>query len=265
MIGQIGRQAGSPIEIKIMCSIILLLRPGHDWPVLIAANRDEMIERPWSPPARHWPDRPEVVAGKDSLAGGSWLGLNETGLVVAMLNRRNTLGPQDGKRSRGELVLDALDFADAADAVEMLQALDPSAYRPFNMVVADNRDGFWLRNLGDRIEAERLPPGLSMITASDRNDRSSPRIRHYLPLWEIADIPAPERGDWRAWTTLLESREGEPGSEVFDAMNIFSNTGFGTVSSSLIALPSVAYQDRKPIWRFCSGHPDLGEWSDVAL
>jgi hypothetical protein len=248
-----------------MCSVIILIRPDHDWPVLIAANRDEMMDRPWSPPARHWPDRPEVVAGKDNLAGGSWLGINETGLLVGMLNRRNTLGPQDGKRSRGELVLDALDFADAVDAVEMLQQLDPGAYRPFNMVVVDNRDGFWLRNLGDHIEAERLPPGISMITASDRNDPASARIRHYLPLWQSADIPDPESKDWDAWTTLLGSRQGEPGSEVFDAMNIHSNTGFGTVSSSLIALPSLAFQDRKAIWRFCTGHPDKGIWSDVAL
>lgn len=248
-----------------MCSVIVLLRPEHDWPVLIAANRDEMIDRPWSPPGRHWPDRPEVVAGRDDLAGGSWLGVNEAGLVVGMLNRRNSLGPQDGKRSRGELVLDALDFADAVDAVEMLQQLDPGAYRPFNMVVVDNRDSFWLRNLGDTIEAQQLPPGVSMITASDRNDPTSARIRHYLPLWEMADMPDPEKGDWQAWVDLLGSREGETGSEVFDAMNIKSNTGFGTVSSSLIALPSVAFQNRKPIWRFCAGQPDKGTWSDVEL
>lgn len=248
-----------------MCSVIILLRPDHDWPVIIGANRDEMIDRPWSPPARHWPDRPEVIAGKDNLAGGSWLGINEAGLVVGMLNRRNTLGPQDGKRSRGELVLDALDFADAVDAVAMLQELDPAAYRPFNMVVIDNRDGFWLRNLGDRIEAEKLPPGISMITASDRNDPKSTRIRHYLPLWETAEMPEPDKGDWAAWQALLSSRQGEPGSEVFDAMNIMSNTGFGTVSSSLIALPSVAYQNRKPIWRFCAGHPDKGDWVGIDL
>jgi hypothetical protein len=248
-----------------MCSVIILLRPGHDWPVLIASNRDEMIDRPWSPPARHWPDRPDVVAGKDDLAGGSWLGINDAGLVVGMLNRRNTLGPQAGKRSRGELVLDALDFADGSDAVDMLAELDPTAYRPFNMVVVDNRDAFWLRNLGDRIETEKLPPGISMITASDRNDRSSPRIRHYLPLWEGAAVPVPEQQDWAAWTTLLGSRQSEPGGDVFDAMNILSNTGFGTVSSSLIALPAVGFQDRKPVWRFCAGHPDKGSWVDVDL
>src|ERR1700685_676462 len=56
-----------------MCTLILLRRPGHDWPVIVGANRDEMKARPWRPPGRHWPDRPEVVAGLDELAGGSWL------------------------------------------------------------------------------------------------------------------------------------------------------------------------------------------------
>jgi hypothetical protein len=64
---------------------------------------------------------------------------------------------------------------------------------------------------------------------------------------------------------LLGSRDAEPGATVFDAMNIVSNTGFGTVSSSLIALPSVAHSERKPIWKFCGGHPDKGEWYDVQL
>jgi len=251
--------------IEIMCSVVILLRPDHDWPVLWASNRDEMVDRPWSPPGRHWPDRPEVTAGRDDLAGGSWLGINDHGLVVGILNRVNTLGPQLGKRSRGELVLDALDFADAADAVDMLQQLDPAAYRPFNMVIADNRDAYWLRHLGRGVEVENLPPGLSMITARDRNDPESARIRHYLPLWQAADVPAPEKDDWHAWKSLLGSREVEPGRDVFDAMNIVSNTGFGTVSSSLIALPSVVHSERKPVWKFGSGRSDKGDWVDVAL
>ena len=48
-----------------MCTLIILRRPNHDWPVLLAANRDEMSTRAWDPPARHWPDRPNVVAGID--------------------------------------------------------------------------------------------------------------------------------------------------------------------------------------------------------
>ena len=76
-----------------MCTLVLLRRPGHPWPLLLAANRDEMVDRPWAPPGRHWPDRPEVVAGLDRTAGGSWLGLNDHGVVAAILNRRGSLGP----------------------------------------------------------------------------------------------------------------------------------------------------------------------------
>jgi uncharacterized protein with NRDE domain len=248
-----------------MCSVILLLRPQHEWPVLIAANRDEMHERPWLPPGRHWPDRPEIVAGQDQLAGGSWLGVNDFGVVAGILNRRNTLGPQEGKRSRGELVLDALDFADADAAIDMLRDLQAGAYRPFNMFVADNSGGFWLKNDGSEITAETLPPGLSMITASDRNDPQSLRIRHFLPHWQMAEEPDPARGDWRDWERLLGSREHAPGGDVFDAMHIVSNTGFGTMSSSLIALPSVEHSERAPVWRFLGGRPESFSWSEVDL
>ena len=42
-----------------MCTLVILRRPGHAWPLILGANRDEMKDRPWSPPGRHWPDRPD--------------------------------------------------------------------------------------------------------------------------------------------------------------------------------------------------------------
>ena len=248
-----------------MCSVIILYRPGNDWPILWASNRDEMADRPWLPPARHWPDRPEVTAGRDELAGGTWLGVNDTGVIAGVLNRRDTLGPMPGKRSRGELVLDALDLFDASDAVDMLLGLDAHAYRPFNMVVADNTQAFWLRNPGAAVEAEPLPPGYSMITAMDRNDPMSKRIRHFLPLWEESDVPDPGTGNWAEWEALLSSREHAIDGDAFDAMNIVSNTGFGTSSSSLIALPGTHLAETRPIWRFTAGRPDRAPWQDIPL
>ncbi|WP_199436970.1 NRDE family protein, partial [Acidiphilium multivorum] len=47
-----------------MCSLILSFLPGDAWPVVIGANRDEMLARPWDPPAAHWPERPGVIAGR---------------------------------------------------------------------------------------------------------------------------------------------------------------------------------------------------------
>src|SRR5262245_27065814 len=128
-----------------MCSVVILYRPDDPWPLLLGANRDEMSDRPSAPPARHWPDRANVVAGLDRLAGGSWLVPHDEGVVACVMNRMNTLGPAPGRRSRGELVLEALDHADAVTATHALSALDPAAYRAFNMVIADNREAFWLR------------------------------------------------------------------------------------------------------------------------
>src|SRR6201981_1866478 len=159
-----------------MCTLVILRRPEHDWPVIIGANRDEMIDRPALPPARHWPDRAEVVAGRDLLAGGSWLGVNDWGVAAAVLNRHGSLGPAAGQRSRGELVLEALDHADAVAAAEALTYLDPTAYRTFNLIVADARDAFWLRHAGgSRIELHPVKDGLSMIAAGGPDDPRAPR------------------------------------------------------------------------------------------
>ena len=165
-----------------MCTLVILRRPDHRWPVLIGANRDEMIDRPWEPPGRHWPDRPEVAAGLDKLAGGSWLGVNDWGVAAAVLNRHGSLGPAPGQRSRGELVLEALDHADAVAAAEALSHLDPTAYRTFNLIVADERDAFWLRHAGGaRIDLHPIKEGLSMIAAGDLDDLGTRRLELALP------------------------------------------------------------------------------------
>src|SRR2546423_9235479 len=110
-----------------MCTIVLLRRPGHDWPLILGANRDEMATRPSKPPARHWPDRAGVVAGLDVEAGGSWLGLKDAGLTAAVLNRHRAPRPPKGFRSRGGLVLGALALAPAAASAPALQHLHPPA------------------------------------------------------------------------------------------------------------------------------------------
>jgi len=261
-----------------MCTVVLLRRPGHRWPLVLAANRDEMAGRPWAPPGRHWPDREEVVAGLDKLAGGSWLGINDHGVVAGVLNREGSLGPRAGKRSRGELVLEALDHADAAEAAHALAGLDPLSYRSFNLVVADSANAFWLRHRDKGragIEVFPIPPGLSMITAMDRNDPKSARIRAYLPRFERATPPDPDArprsAAWAEWERLLASRLFETGDPARDeagaagAMTIATESGFGTVSSSIIALPAPAAPPRRPVWRFAAGKPGEAPFEPVSL
>ena len=249
-----------------MCTLVILRRPGHDWPVLIAANRDEMFDRPWQPPGRHWPDRAQVSAGRDRLAGGSWLGVNDDGVCAGILNRTGALGPAAGKRSRGELVLDALDQADAAAAACALADIDGAAYRPFNLVVADSEEAFWLRHDGGAAPVFRpLPEGLSMFTARERNDANSPRIRTHLSDFEAAPSPDPAHGDWQSWAALLARGTDDSGGDPEAAMCVEPVHGFGTVNASLIALPRPGRPGAVPMWLFASGPPNRHAFEKVEI
>lgn len=253
-----------------MCTVVILRRPGHRWPLLLAANRDEMKDRPWRPPDRHWPDRPDVVAGIDLEAGGTWLGMNDSGVVAAVMNRTASLGPAADKRSRGELVLDALDSADAADAAARLRHLDGNAWREFNLAIADNRDAFWLRSrghaAGGRVECFPLPEGLSMLTARERNDRVSSRIDRYLDRFADALAPDPDAfgGDWAEWRDLMADTERGAEGEPDSAMCIDTEFGFATTSSSLIALPAAERAGTAPVWNFAAGPPATCAYEPVA-
>ena len=246
-----------------MCTLVILRRPRHRWPVLIGANRDEMIDRPSKPPGRHWPDRPELVAGLDLLAGGSWLGINDWGVAAAVLNRHGSLGPSPGQRSRGELVLEALDHADAAAAAAALSDLDPAAYRTFNLIVADESRGFWLRHAGgSRIEPKPLKDGLSMIAAGDLDDLVTRRLELALPAFRAWPVPEPDNDDWSAWQSLLGSTRAPPNEPPTAAMR-FSTDGYGTLSSALIAVPARDGTDLRPAFRFAEWLPNPAPWHDV--
>ncbi len=255
-----------------MCTVVLARRPQSPWPLLLAANRDEMAHRPALPPGRHWDDRPDVAGGLDVEAGGSWLALNDSGVVAAVLNRRGTLGAEPGRRSRGELVLEALEHADAEIAAEMLQGLDPAAWRPFNLVVADASTAWWLRHGGDgRIRVAAVPEGVSMLDAGELNDPHSPRIARYLQPFRAT---VPELGPgaaaddwtdiahWSLWPGLLADR-GTALADPRDAMCVVTGGPYGTRSSSLIALPRFAGE--RAVWLHAEGRPGEVPFEPVEL
>jgi len=230
-----------------VCTVVVLVRPGHAWPVTIAANRAEQLARSWDPPAAWWPDQPEVIGGRDRSAGGTWMALHRTdGVVAAVLNRPGTLGPLAGKRSRGDLPLLAVSRGDAAAGAAAVGALDSAEWRGFNLVVADRSGAFFLRGTGlGRPTVDRLPEGVSVVTAHDPNDLDSPRIARHLP--RFAAAAAPEPNDWKDWPRLLGDRAGGPQEQ----LDIAPRGGFGTVCSSLVALP----EEGPPQWLFAPGRP----------
>ncbi len=263
-----------------MCTLVILTRPEHEWPLIIAANRDEMRDRSWQAPARHWEDRPNVTAGRDEHAGGTWLGMNDEGVVAGILNRINSLGSEGGKRSRGELPLEALDHADAQTAAQALGDLDPRAYRAFNMVIADRTQAWCLVNEGNGLPIikTRIEPGVSMVTASGLNDYASDRIAYHLPRFQAAPPPNPFEGDWFAWQALIADRSRASEARWDGAMLIDNVEGydFGTVSSSLIAIPEYnptitpanspeSPPTLTPKWLFAPGMPDVTPWQEILL
>lgn len=227
---------------------------------MLAANRDEKLDRPWQPPAAHWPDQPRIIGGRDSTAGGSWLALGP-GVVAAVLNRPGSLGPAEGKLSRGALPLRAAAAKSAAEAAAAIATLDGGMWRPFNLVIADADSAFFLKGTGaGRPAVMELGAGVTMVTAHGPNDPDSPRIRRHLPRFREAPPPDPGQGDWTAWEALLADAEfGEAG--ISEALRVPPVRGFGTVSASLLALGARGARH----WRFCPAPSEDARFTDVPL
>jgi hypothetical protein len=100
-----------------------------------------------------------------------------------------------------------------------------------------------------------------MLAAHELNDRTSPRIDHYLDKLQSIKTPNPETNDWQEWKAVLADRSCHIKNDPRTAMNINTDDGFGTVSSSLIALPKST--DFNPVWLFCSGAPDENEFLPI--
>jgi len=250
-----------------MCTLVILHRPENAWPLILAGNRDEMVNRPCSRPGRHWPDLPTIVAGLDRQGGGSWMGLNDQGVAAVVMNREGTLGQAPGKKSRGELVLLGLSFANATAGAEAAAKLAAREFRPFNLVLADADRAYWVRLVDGSgntpIEVNEIPSGLHMLSARELNDRSHPRLRIFGPRFAAAQAPDPGSGSWSDWQALLAVEETNIAGMPEAAMCFSRRDGFGTVSSSCMALP--ADRTQAPLWLYADGPPHLVPFQPVPL
>ena len=113
-----------------MCLILLTYRPGKTRPLVVAANRDEFHVRA-TQPADFWPEYPDLLAGKDLVAGGTWLGCTRTGRFAALTNFSQDTDPAEPK-SRGSLVHDFL--ASEQSALAYANTIYGPAYAGFNLL-----------------------------------------------------------------------------------------------------------------------------------
>lgn len=223
-----------------MCTLAIYFQVFPDYPVVIAANRDEYLARSALPPTTLL-EHPHVVGGKDLQASGTWLGINQHGLVAGLLNRRRADygDPNPALRSRGLLCLDALRYRTAAEAAAFVRGQRGADYNAFNLLIASREQAFVAYNRGGGLELVNLTPGMHLLTNVDLNDFECPRISRahdrfasLCPPSEFARDPLAHRDQLAHLladhSTQLDAREGRPNA-------LCQHMGeYGTRSSSLI-------------------------------
>ena len=140
-----------------MCLILLAWKVHPEFPLVVVANRDEFYARP-SAPAAFWAGHPQVLAGRDLSAGGSWLGVTRQGRFAALTNYRDPAQAVSDRPSRGVLVADFL--TGSASPADYLAATRDYGARcnGYNLLVGDGSDLWWASNVSG--EARALPPGV---------------------------------------------------------------------------------------------------------
>lgn len=164
-----------------MCLIVLALGQHAEYPFILAANRDEFHARP-TREAHWWPDKPDVLGGRDLQAGGTWLALHRQGRFATVTNFRDAQPPSPGFRSRGHLVTGFLD-SDTAP-LDYLGTIAEQSYAGFNLIVGTRDEVAYLSNREDGARA--LGPGVYGLSNAlldgpwDKVERSKEKLSALL-------------------------------------------------------------------------------------
>lgn len=221
-----------------MCVLALAFRAHPRWQLVIAGNRDELHARPAAPLAR-WDDHPEVIAGRDLAAGGTWLGVS-AGRVAVVTNLRGHGPPDPARASRGALVADLLTGTGAyADP----DATDLMRFNPFNLVLVDAQRARFVSNRPAPLRTT-LEPAVYGVSNGPL-DAPWPKTLHLksqLTRWLTAGAEDP-RALFAALRDELLPSAGLPPTDVSDvpqearASPVFiSNPVYGTRCSTIIAV-----------------------------
>ncbi|MFL5356652.1 NRDE family protein [Archangium sp.] len=235
-----------------MCTIAILRHAHPDYPLLLAANRDELYARPAAGP-HVLSLSPRIVGGRDLERQGTWMGVTDGGFFVGLTNQRGAANLTRAPRSRGEVVMCALQTGSVEGVERYLAGLDPREYNPFNLLYGD---AVKLRVAYARPDAERMwkedvPPGVHVLPNDVLDSPALPKVARARKLAEkaarkpwseavqalqalLADHLLPERAP-----ELLPDEEGLP--ELRERMRQYQalcihTPEYGTRSSALVAL-----------------------------
>jgi Transport and Golgi organisation 2 len=275
-----------------MCTALLSIEPGL--PVLLVGVRDELTDRAWKPPGRHWPQYRGLVGGQDLLAGGTWLAVApQDRRVACVLNGRGQAAPAPSRRTRGVLPLQAA-------AGEALDLAGIAAFDPFHLLTVEPGRAMLQSWDGERLTERELGPGLHFVVnsglaaelatsqtrqsgRSDRNEQPErderardqavngrehelARIAYFLRRFRAAARP-PGTGEsisdaWGAWLPLVDGdglRRGDSRALIV-RRDLGHGRTWGTTSISLVALSAEVLR-----YDFTGAPGDPAAWRPVPV
>jgi len=259
-----------------MCFYCLLFQVVPDYPVVVAANRHEYLDRGQLAPRVV---RPGVLAGQDPRSGGTWLGVNRRGLAAGVTNlyRRvadaGQLTPDPAVRSRGLLCLDLLSaYVGAGEAQAWVEReLATHRYGDFNLAVADAHAASVLTHLDGKLDMTPLPPGIHLIGNTQPDSDDDPKVARGRQLLRAAGLYSGSNTDEesRIAPTLPQAvailqticRDHGRREDRLDAICLH-DARRGTLSSTILALH--ALDRRQSRYLFADGHPCVMSYQDVS-
>ncbi len=238
-----------------MCFIALVYKVVPEYPVIVAANRDEFFDRPSLPPGEI---RPGVWAGSDGIAGGTWLGINRNGLVVAVANVMSGQPVNPQARSRGLLCLDLLALRQAGDIPAVLKReVADHAFNGFNLLAADRLTAGVGTFTGGTFLWREFEPGVHVIGNSLPDSTDDPKVLRGKSL--ISPFGHLDK--------VLENlsevcRDHGIQTDGLDAICVHG-TKHGTRSSTILALPE--NDPTRYVYRYAEGSPCRSNYQDQRL
>lgn len=242
-----------------MCVFVALFRVLPGCPLLILSNRDEQRSRPTQLPQIHTegPQGVRWLGGRDEVAGGTWLGLNEFGVIVAVTNRPKA-GMGATVRSRGLLCRELLVSASVDEAAAMAERqLDTFEFAGFNLLLLSASKCVVFEE-GDVRVAHTLSSGIHAIANRGLNDVNDRRTQRAMTETKnrlyVTD-------NWQRWMNLggeicsLPESADQPGL-------CLTEPNWGTVSSTIIALPEDA---TNATHRYAPGPPSASSYVDYSV
>lgn len=179
-----------------MCLVVFANNVRKDYKFIFAANRDEFYDRP-SEQAEFWTEHPDLLAGKDLQAGGTWMGITKQGRFAAITNFRDLKNHRNDAPSRGNLTLDFL--INNFEPEEYYNKLKPSlnSYNGFNLLLGTVDELFYFSNKTDGLQ--KLEPGIHGIsnaildTPWPKVEKSKRQLKHLIEQqnihpWEVLNL-----------------------------------------------------------------------------